>query len=239
MTGYAVRVRGGAGWRKFDSIRLMISVGREYHEGAKLAAAVEWINRNENIKTVHVSVADTLQRHNLIAYGMNEEKAFRVSQAEGALWVGRNHETLSGIKADCKIRRWNEWLENPCFTDIHSKLVWFAAEESGLGLLKTIEADAQGFLQRKTAGGASAPCSLLAHSQRYIFEELAVFAMQCAEMPAAEVYPSPQLQASAYLQGKALPEGLGGLTTRYMARLDFVRKKDGVLRNPQTAAQVA
>ena len=49
---YSVRVKNGAGWRKHNRIRLMISVGKEYHEGKKLAAVVNWINRNPTIQAI-------------------------------------------------------------------------------------------------------------------------------------------------------------------------------------------
>jgi hypothetical protein len=61
---YSVRVKSGSGWRQFSRVRLMISVGKDYHEGKKLAAVARWINRNPHIQEVHISDNDFLQRHN-------------------------------------------------------------------------------------------------------------------------------------------------------------------------------
>ena len=82
---YAARVKNGAGWRAFERVRLLISVGQPYHEGNKLRAVVDWINRNPSIQEVHVSVNDFLQRHNLIGAGIAAERAGAMSIAEGGL----------------------------------------------------------------------------------------------------------------------------------------------------------
>jgi hypothetical protein len=68
---YWVRVKNGAGWRAFDRVRLMISVGQPYHEGKRLQAVIDWVNRNPEIRHVHVSVNDLLQRHNYMAVRMS------------------------------------------------------------------------------------------------------------------------------------------------------------------------
>jgi hypothetical protein len=68
------------------------------------------------------------------------------------------------------------------------------------------------------------PASLLAHSRDYLIEELAVFAIQCAALPAAEIYPGSNLTAAAYLVGKhELPEEIRPLAKRYFTRVDFSR----------------
>jgi hypothetical protein len=82
--GYSVRVKTGAGWRRFSRVRLLISVGQEYHEGGRLEATVPWINRNPSIEEVYVSVNDYLQRHNLIAAGMDRKRTGAVALAAGA-----------------------------------------------------------------------------------------------------------------------------------------------------------
>ena len=105
--GYALRVKTGAAWRRYERVRLLISVGQPYHEGGKLKAVVEWINRNPSIREVHVSVNDFLQRHNLIAAGVAEGRAGEIALAEGALWIARNQNTLDAIgDARLCLTRW-------------------------------------------------------------------------------------------------------------------------------------
>jgi hypothetical protein len=107
---YSVRVKNGAGWRAFSRLRLMISVGKEYHEGKKLAAVVSWINRNPGIHDVHISVNDLLQRHNYMAAGMSEREAHQAALDEGALWMARNAETLAAIKPGTFFTQWDDWF---------------------------------------------------------------------------------------------------------------------------------
>src|SRR4051794_14707125 len=107
--GYSLRVKSGAGWRSFARVRLMVSVGQEYHEGRKLAATVDWINRNPGIGAVHVSVNDYLQRHNALALGVPPAEAGRRALAEGSLWIARNADTLAEIRAPVEITRWQDW----------------------------------------------------------------------------------------------------------------------------------
>jgi hypothetical protein len=52
-------------------------------------------------------------------------------------------------------------------------------------------------------------------------EELAVFAMQAAALPAAEVYPGSNLRSAEYLAGRGLPEPLRPLASRHFTRIDF------------------
>ncbi|MGA8494301.1 MAG: hypothetical protein WB764_02385, partial [Xanthobacteraceae bacterium] len=61
------------------------------------------------------------------------------------------------------------------------------------------------------------------HSRDYVREELAVFAMQAAERPAAEVYPGSNLQSAVYLLDRELPEAIRPLASRYFTRIDFAR----------------
>jgi len=137
---YSVRVKNGAGWRAFDRVRLMISVGQPYHEGGKLQAVVDWLNRNPKIGEVHVSVNDLLQRHNYMAAGMSEQKASAAALAEGTLWLERNADILSGIKAATTITRWEEWLAHPDFPGTSNA---FAAYAHGDALFEeALHADA-------------------------------------------------------------------------------------------------
>jgi hypothetical protein len=62
---------------------------------------------------------------------------------------------------------------------------------------------------------------LVAHSHDYVREELPVFAIQCRERPAAEVYPGSNLASAQYLVGRKLPEPITPLASRHFTRIDF------------------
>jgi hypothetical protein len=233
---YSVRVKTGAGWRRYSRVRLMISVGKEYHEGAKLKAAVDWINRNPTIRDVHVSVNDFLQRHNLVAAGINETRAGAMALAEGARWIERNAGILAEIKvAGWYTTRWREWFDRPDFAARLAALNDYARADAARvreyggvperSFADALDADARALAGRRVKRGE--PIAnldrLIAHSRDYVREELAVFAMQAGERPAAEVYPGSNLQSAVYLLDKELPEATRPLAGRYFTRIDFAR----------------
>jgi tRNA-dependent cyclodipeptide synthase len=218
---YSVRVKNGAGWRAFDRARLMISVGQPYHEGKKLKAAVDWINRNPEIRHVHISVNDLLQRHNHIAAGLLESQASAVALAEGTLWIERNADILASIKAETTLTRWNDWLSRPEFAQSVSALAAYA--DTDILFEDALNTDAHALAERKIRRGEIVAHldRLVSHSRDYIDEELAVFALHSRELPAAEVYPGSNLASAHYLIGKDLPEAIRPLAGRHFTRIDF------------------
>jgi tRNA-dependent cyclodipeptide synthase len=235
---YSVRVKGCPGWRDFDRVRLMISVGQPYHEGKKLQAVVDWINRNPEIREVHVSVNDLLQRHNYIADGMSEQRASAVALAAGTLWIERNADILSGIKADTTITRWDDWLSRPAFTRTNTALAAFADQD--ILFEDAICKDARAVAERKMKRGETIANvdRFVTHSHDYITEELSVFADQCRELPAAEVYPGSNLASAHYLIGKKLPEPLDPLASRYFTRIDFAHINVAANAKPSPSARL-
>ena len=233
-TAYSARVKNGAGWRSFGRVRLLISVGQPYHEGPKLQAIIDWINRNPQVGEVHVSVNDFLQRHNLIAAGISEERAGAVALAEGALWIARNQDILGGIAtAKPHVTRWRDWLDQPGFAAAHAAIMDHAYTDALFE--ESIEADAHALAERKIKRGeiVADVDRLVDHSRAYVVEELAVFAMQTGSLPAAEVYPGSNLNSAAYLVGKPLPPAIAPLAERYFTRVDFARFATAMPTAPQ------
>ena len=218
---YSLRVKNGAGWRPFSRVRLMISVGQEYHEGGKLKAVVDWINRNPSIKEVHVSVNDYLQRHNYYAQGFTEQRADAIALSEGALWIARNEDTLSGIQAKTQITRWNDWFGGGDYQKARNTLTEYT--QMNTNFESAIWEDASVHAARKVQRGETMPPALMRHSMEYLQEELAVFAVQTRQLPAAEVYPGSNLGSAQFLLGKQLPDAIAPLSQRYFTRIDFAR----------------
>jgi tRNA-dependent cyclodipeptide synthase len=234
---YSVRVKSGAGWRAFDRIRLMISVGQPYHEGRKLQAVADWINRNPSIRAVHISVNDLLQRHNLRAAGMSEDQATGVALAQGTLWIERNADILASIKAPTKITRWEEWLKHPDFPRTSTALAAYA--DADVLFEEALNTDAHALAERKVLRGEQINFDcLVLRSYDYVAEELAVFAIQSRELPASEVYPGSNLASAQYLVGKTLPEPIAPLAARHFTRIDFARINVGVEATPQPISRL-
>lgn len=222
-TSYIVRVKNGAGWRQFSRLRLMVSVGKEYHEGNKLRAVVDWINRNHEIEEVQVSVNDYLQRHNLVAFGTEDEQAGHIARVQGTAWIERNEEILSGVSASLSFTRWEEWFGGGEYQEAHRALLSLAREDAAFE--EIVNADASSLAERRAKRGEHVPPRLIECSREYVLEELAVFALQSGALPAVEVYPGTSLKSVAYLKGKTLPGILSPLSTRYVARIDFDRRR--------------
>lgn len=218
---YSVRVKNGAAWRQFSRVRLMISVGQDYHEGDKFKAVVNWINRNPSIEEVHVSVNDYLQRHNYYAQGIDTKRADATAMAEGTLWIARNKHALSDIQAKTHITRWNEWFGSIAYQEAREAVAEYGQENPGFEL--AICEDVSAHTARKGQRGGNILPSWTQHSMEYLQEELAVFAMQSRQLPAAEVYPGSNLNSAEFLLGKRLPNAIAPLSQRYFTRIDFAR----------------
>jgi tRNA-dependent cyclodipeptide synthase len=221
---YIVRVKSGAGWRRFSRMRLMISVGKNYHEGSKLLAVVNWINRNPEIEEVQVSVNDYLQRHNLVAFGTGEQEAGSLATYEGTAWIERNEENLRAVNVPLSFTRWEEWYGTSEYREAHSALLSLTNHDATFK--ETVEADASSLAERRARRGEVVPPRLIDCSRDYVLEELAVFALQSRVFPAVEVYPGTSLLSVTYLRGKVLSDALSPLSTRHVTRIDFDRVKE-------------
>jgi tRNA-dependent cyclodipeptide synthase len=220
---YSVSVKGGSGWDSYPMVRLMISVGQDYHEGEKLKALVEWINKNPSIQSVHVSINDYLQRHNLLGDQYSKEEASRISLGAGKQWRKRNEEILSRIEPRVYFTRWKTWLEKPEFKQAHDAILRIFKRDKKFQ--ECIYQDAMAYIKRRKDLDLNIFHTMIFHCTDYLLEELAVFALQCHTLPSAEIYPGRNLISADYLtrKGNQLPEVLKPLAQRYFTRIDFDR----------------
>jgi hypothetical protein len=86
---------------------LLISVGKDYHEGNKLSATIDKINATGFGECV-IAVADTLQRHNYADGCANSN--YQRSLDRGDTWLKQNEPTLSKLSMQREIVRWDELL---------------------------------------------------------------------------------------------------------------------------------
>ncbi|MFI0228072.1 tRNA-dependent cyclodipeptide synthase [Streptomyces sp. NPDC017086] len=89
---------------------LLISVGQRYHEGDKLRATVELLNRS-GFRHVTIAVADTLQRTNYLE--LDPGAARRRALREGDEWLERNGKVLGRLSVPNDVLRWDEALQDP------------------------------------------------------------------------------------------------------------------------------
>jgi len=113
-------VKGGKDWKKRSTCRLLVSVGRPYHEEEKLDATINWINQNFE-KSV-ICVGDIAHRHNYVAEGFSPEEAKAISEHDGDLWLQRNKGKLQNLDIPYNVIRWEHWLQHEDFPGRLEKL---------------------------------------------------------------------------------------------------------------------
>lgn len=221
---YAVKVKNGRGWDAFDTARLQISVGQEYHEGEKFRATVEWAKHR--FDKVIICVNDTLQRFNDRYQTMLEEAdAFARTREEGAAWIARNRAVIETLPS-YELYRWDDWRGHAGFEAEHAHILDLYLRD---GVFRDhILAEVMRFWKRRTekaAGGMG--CSFEAFklaSIEYLLEETAAFFLMFKKDMAVDIYPGstllPCLLAQAYCDVPARAQ----LGERAFTRIDFSRK---------------
>jgi tRNA-dependent cyclodipeptide synthase len=208
------KVKRACNWSEFDNARLQISVGQEYHEGEQLKATLEWAS--SNFEKVQVCVNDTLQRHNLIFEGMNENEAFEVSETLGREWIERNHNLLKSFP-NVEVKRWEQWRNHRDHYKNLRDMIY--SYENGKHFKMSVNQEAGSFWERakRNKGYQDQDFESFTHHTRdYLLEECAVFSTMFRDMEAADIYPGSTLLPCSLLKGM----GAYGFT-----RIDFKHQK--------------
>lgn len=167
-------------WHDYRTVRVEISVGQNYHEGARLEATLDWARKN--FEKVVLLLGDTLQRYNLMMDGLSSEKAYAQSLVDGDEWLERNKELLRGLT----ILRWDEVTGHTNFADARLK-VTSLYDTNGLvqrEIRKAIDEVAE---RREIGQTESAMFNKL--SQNYLLEEIAGAAIANTMYPGVSAYP--------------------------------------------------
>lgn len=208
---YSVKVKKqlccGETWSTFKTARLLVSVGQEYHEGAKLLAAINWCAKR--FGHVEILVGDTLQRHSFsLNDGMDPAEAFEKSRIAGDDWLARNAALIASLPS-VSITRWEAWRVNSAFRPRLLQIM--AAYEDLAEFRDAVDEAAMGYCARKSriddlqdAGYRKKTLDL---SYQYIFEELAIYSLIADGEPVIDIYPGSCLSVIKRLQG-GIPEGL-------------------------------
>jgi len=98
-----------------SSCIMPISVPQLVHEGDKLKATMDLVNRT--FKKCTILVDDTVQRHTLkiTLPEYDEPSLYEMATNEGDLWIERNQSILNQLTIPCDIIRWERWLLHPKF----------------------------------------------------------------------------------------------------------------------------
>jgi tRNA-dependent cyclodipeptide synthase len=167
-------------WHSYRTVRVEISVGRNYHEGARLEATLDWARKN--FDHVVLLLGDTLQRYNLMMDGLSAEKAYSQSRIDGDAWLERNAHLLQNLT----ILRWDEVTGHTNFADARLKVtsLYDTNDLVQREIRKAIEEVAE---RREIDQDQTALFNRL--SENYLLEEIAGAAIANTLYPGVSAYP--------------------------------------------------
>lgn len=227
LGAYAIKVKSEQSthsWRDFDTARLQISVGQEYHEGDKLQAMADWAE--PRFSKIQVCVNDSLQRFNLMfERGLSEEEAYGISMWDGTLWLERNRKAFS---PNTEFVRWDHWLKMPAYEASHQAIL--ALYDNNGQFRLAIDENIEAIWTRRRAIKPAAyteerKAEFVDLSRTYLLEEITAFALMYEEAPAIDIYPGTVIFAATIFQGQALTGVPSGLGKGHFCRIDFSRRK--------------
>lgn len=144
---YKVQARGDTDWRLFDTCRIEISVGAEYHEGAKFKSSVQWATGRFDRVVFHV--VDTLQRHNIsFEKKLSIGQAYKEARLKGDRWLSRNMDAIKLVSNKLEIYRWDDWKQHPDFVENRKKLM--TLYRTNAKFMKAVNDKMNGFWKRKS-----------------------------------------------------------------------------------------
>ena len=216
-TRYKVRARSKWEWRSFDTVRMEISVGQEYHEDQKLAVSMDWAR--ENFANRYIILGDTTQRYNMMfTHGLDEETAHMLSKTKGDEWIKRNSRYLNGVN----ITRWDDWKNMKEYSETHKKVM--ILYKNNQAFHAAVRQGCEDFWIRQNYP-ESEKMRFIAHSTTYLLEETAVFALAYKELGGISAYPGNFLDMLQMFVDQKNGEFPEGLAYAHYIRLGFEKRK--------------
>jgi tRNA-dependent cyclodipeptide synthase len=213
MVSYRVTVTHSPGWRRHGDGILLISVGKEYHEGIKLSSTIAWARAR--FESLYVLLADTLQRHNDPA---SDAEAVAKALAAGDAWLTAHAPELEATGKLRAVARWNELLCLPAYGEVLAQFRRIAVANETLR--EAVRVDIRRFLDRQvTLRPDSAE-----RSESYLLEELAAITLHARRQPGARLYPSRNLESFRVVEAGLVPEAPRGLEKQQRVELCLERR---------------
>jgi len=225
---YKICVNGGDKWSNHNVARLQISVGKPKHEGAKLAAAIEWSSHRFD-KTILI-ISDTLQRHNFIAEGLTSSEAYRRAKELGRNWIAKNIQTILNANNEIEMTFWDDWLNHEHFCLQKHKIKKLYSQN--IHFKHDIHLMAQKFSHKNNQNNNER--MMYNQSIQYILEELAAFSIMYSSQKALDIYPGDGVR---HILLKLKDQFYESAPTSFMsyagAKIDFTLNKN--YKNQRTA----
>lgn len=222
---YLVKAKSGDVWQEHVHCRMHISVGREYHEGDKLKATIDWAaNRFSHVT---ICVNDTLQ-----AYTIAFEKeiplisAYDVALREGNSWIKRNNQIILQY-TNVHIIRWEDWKADTKQYNFLRKSTQNLYEKN-IVFRESINNTIENFWSRKTDKKIYSEHRYKEFydlSLNYLLEEVSVVCSMINKKRAIDIYPGTMLEVFDIMKNKTIEDAPIALTQRDFLRIDFSRNK--------------
>lgn len=218
MLNTEYKLRHYSPWKPkdFDTVRLEISVGQEYHEGNKLKTATEWAR--QNFERAVLIVGDTVQGYNIASSkGLDLQTAFDMARVKGDEWLERNREAIEGLE----ITRWDDWLAHPHYAANHQAVL--SLYESNKTFLQHIDQTIEVFRERRQPANEDGE-RFTALSRQFLLEETAVFATAYKDLGGISAYPGSFLETWQIFINQEIEGAPEGLKNAHWTRLQFRRR---------------
>jgi len=218
---YAIRVKEGDPWHTYDTLRLEISVGQDYHEGEKFSCTIDWAKAR--FKNIVILCNDTLQRYNFSLNSQHDPQYFRKqTEQDGLNWLKRNKQSLAGIK----VVHWDHWLDHPDFAyAIESARDTYRENNHFRSAVdQSISSVYERRLKRNLIKSRQKE-RFYQLSLDYLMEETACLALAYQSHPGISAYPGSFLEMWRMFVDRETPQALIGLSNSHCIRIDFARRK--------------
>ena len=227
---YVVKVRSNKStdsWQNFDTARLQISVGQEYHEGEKFVSLVAWCKHRFN--SVAICANDTLQRFNLMfEKHIDEAQALKETSELGRQWIERSMPIIKGLP-NAKIIRWDDWKAKESFKKGRLSTEWLYTnnnEFKGAIDHNIMEIWKRRKAMRPDVYNISNFDEFFKLSREYLLEETAGFSAMFESEQGIDIYPGTVLFAVSLFRGRQVEGAPDGLGKGHFSRVDFVKNKN-------------
>jgi tRNA-dependent cyclodipeptide synthase len=166
----------------------LVSVGQNYHEGAKLEAALKCMNKH--FKEIIILVGDTIQRYtHAVHQGKNPEELLAFAENEGSKWLERNEPIIKKVVTKPhEIFRWDRYRKHAKF-GINYATIDSTSKSEDSEYKSAFDKDARIFLQRAIRSNAELAPNSTELCMQYLKEECACMCLWVEEGCEFLTYP--------------------------------------------------
>lgn len=222
IASYKISAMNAAACAQHAVCSVDISIGNPNLTGEKLRALCAWAGKR--FDTCLVSLGDTLYRHNLPEFSIDDPAATDEAQRMGDLWLHENAPILQAFGKPFTIVRWQDWLTLPEFGPLHEAMTRVFFLNSSFR--EAVAIDVQAFLERN----AHNPGFTETGCRQYILEELSVHTLMARKYRLARLYPATRLRSAQYLARQSDSHELAGLGLETFIQINF-KKRHAALAN--------